>query len=83
MVPADHMAKPTRATSALTRDEKVALIRARFAIGNRILCEAATNEPLVTSIEFRVTASSTMGSLRGNRANAVDPAVRLDLPTWT
>ena len=36
MVPADHMAKATRAASALTRVEMVVLIRAGFAIGNRI-----------------------------------------------
>src|SRR6266404_1610527 len=36
MVPADHMAKATRSALALTRVEMVVLIRASFAIGNRI-----------------------------------------------
>jgi len=51
MVPADHMAKATRAASALTRVAMVVLIRASFVIGNRIFVWAATDAPLVTNIE--------------------------------
>ena len=43
MVPSDHMAKATRAPSALTRVEMVVLIRASFAIGNRMLVGAGSH----------------------------------------